>query len=423
VYRPQTAAPQGGAQVPRAPVLKRDTVGTFEARLRWSNRVRWLAPLAAVGVLVAVAAVWALASRRGDAGAERARAEAVGLLARDDGASLDQAVARLGAVVNKRPKLRAAAADRALALVVRAAWTAEEAEALSARVAELRDQRERARREQGPGWQEAERTASVEASRLEPEIRVREEKTRALSSGARDQLNILQSEVGETPEVLRALALLHALSGERDRLHREVRVAREAGQRDAWIDLADAWGDARDPDRAARERSLVKLGALAAARPDLLRGRFLLARAELSLGRKAEALAAAEGVLAANPVHEGAKRLRDELATRATPAPAAPQATAVSPQAPAPPENPEPRRRKRVSHPVPEPSATAPESPPPPPAPEEAPASVPEPVPAPLPATASPPAEPSPAPATPVPAPPPARRKFDVTPYWGSDGG
>lgn len=421
MYRPQTVVPQGGAQVPRSPVLKRDTVGTFEARLRWSNRVRWLAPLAAVGVLVAVAAVWALASRRGDAGAERARAEAVALLARDDGASLDEAVARLGAVVNKRPKLRAAAADRALALVVRAAWTAEEAEALSGRVAELRDQRERARREQGPGWQEVERTASVEASRLEPEIRAREERTRALSSGARDQLNILHSEVGETPEVLRALALLHALSGERDRLHREVRVAREAGQRDAWIDLADGWGDARDPDRAARERSLVKLGALAAARPDLLRGRFLLARAELSLGRKAEALAAAEGVLVANPAHEGARRLKDELATRPAPAPPAPQAAAASSQAAAPAANAEPRRKKRVSHPVAEPSAKAPESPPPAPTPDEAPPSIPEPVPAPLPATAPPPATPAPAP--PAPTPPPARQKFEVTPYWGTEAG
>jgi hypothetical protein len=79
--------------------------------------------------------------------------------------------------------------------------------------------------------------------------------------------------------VLRALAVLHAFSGERERLDRILRVARERGLHDPWVDLADGWADARDADRAARERALVKLGALAAARPDLLRGRFLLATA------------------------------------------------------------------------------------------------------------------------------------------------
>jgi predicted Zn finger-like uncharacterized protein len=419
VYRPQAGAGASAAAVPRAPVLKRDTVGTFEARLRWSARVRWLAPLAVAVLIVAIAAMWALLRRRGDAGAERTRVEALALLSLDDAASVDEAISRLGAVANRRPKLRDVAADRALALVIRAALTQEDAEAMSARAAELRDDRERARREQGPGWQDVERTASAETSRLEPEIRAREEKTRALSSGARDQLGILQAEAGETPEVLRALALLHALTGERDRLHRELRAARERGLRDPWIELADGWGDARDSDRAARERALVKLGALAAARPEILRGRFLLARAQLSLGRKAEALATAEGVLSGNASHEGAKRLREELAARAAPAapPApAPQA-AASPQAtPQPaPDRPAPRRRKIVAQPVPAPSVE----------PSAAPdgggasgaASAPEPAAAPADPAAAPQPAPAAAPAVPVPPPPvPARRREPPAP-------
>jgi hypothetical protein len=429
VYRPQaTAGSAAGSQVPRAPVLKRDTVGTFEARLRWSNRVRWLAPLAGVLLVALVVAIWTLLGRRGDAGAERTRSEALALLALDDRASVDEAIARLGAVVNKRPKLRAAAADRALALVVRAANSAEDAEALSAHVAELREERERARREQGPGWQEAERSASTETSRLEPEIRAREEKTRALSSGARDQLTILQGETGDTPEVVRALALLHALTGERDRLHKVLRSARDKGLRDAWIDLAEGWGEARDPDRAARERSLVKLGALAAARPDLLRGRFLLARAQLSLGRKAEALATAQGVLVANASHEGAKRLRDELSVRSAPqAPAtpvaAPAAAPATVQAPPPAETPVPRRRKPIAQPPPAPAPDAPaaalaEPAAPPPGPAAAPEAAPAPASVPQAPEAAPAASPEP-----PPSPPPAPRKRAVLPDPPSDGG
>ena len=185
-----------------------------------------------------------------------------------------------------------------------------------------------------------------EVSALEPEIRAREERTRALSSGAREQLVVLQAEVGETREVARALALLHAFSGEKERLQRILRVARESGARDPWIELADGWGDARDPDRAARERSLVKLGALAAAQPGLVRGRFLLARAELALGRRAEALATVEGVLATNPKHEGARRMREELVAKA---PAAPPAPAVAPAAP--PGKPPPQQRKLLPQP------------------------------------------------------------------------
>ncbi len=139
MYRPQTSSiPSGSQPVSRSPVLKRDTVGTFEARLRWSARWRWLAPLLLVVVVALAGGAWTLLSRRGDVGAERIRAEALALVALDDGANVEEAISRLTAIVKRRPKLRAAAADRALALVIRAAQLGEEAEALSARAAVAR---------------------------------------------------------------------------------------------------------------------------------------------------------------------------------------------------------------------------------------------------------------------------------------------
>jgi hypothetical protein len=344
--------------VQRAPVLKRDTVGTFEARLRWSARWKWLAPVLLVLAVALGVGLWIVSARRGDGGLDRTREEALSLLALDDAASVDEAAARLSAIVMKRPKLRAAAADRALALAIHAAGMSEETEALAARAATAREERERARREEAPGWEAVERAANAEAVSLEGEIRIREDKTRALSSGAREQLVVLQAEAGETPEVLRALAVLHAFTGERDRLHRVVRTFRDSGLRDAWVDLADGWGDARDPDRGARERSLVKLGAVAAARPDLIRGRYLLARAQLTLGKRAEAIATLDGVLATNPRHERAKRAREELFSPPAPAAVAPAAP-PPPQVEAvpPPGKPPARAKKPIPQRPPAPSA------------------------------------------------------------------
>lgn len=463
VYRPQVSAGSSGAQLPRGPVLKRDAVGMFEARLRWSSRIRWLVPAALAVLIALVAGTWALLARRGDAGAGRTLDRAMALVARDDLASAEEAVTRLTALVTQRPKLAVAAADRALALVVRAATTGEDAEALTARLADLREARERARREQRPGWQDAERDAVSAAARLEPELRAREDQARALSSGARDQLAAVEAEAGDTIEVVRARALLHALTGERDRLRRDLHVARDQRMRDPWLELADAWGDARDPEHAARERAVAKLGALAAARPALLRGRYLLARVQLSLGRRPEALAIAEGVLAANPAHEGARRIRDELADRPAPQAAGSTAAAATPPAavagsgappapargpapvhapapvpavaPAPPgaDTAAPRRRKAVAQPGPgasveapaavtapaeaaAPVAPGPAAQPAAPAPEPAPSSAPEVAPA------SPPQAPRAAPAPP-PEPPKAPRRRDLSPPAATDAG
>jgi tetratricopeptide (TPR) repeat protein len=337
-------------------VLKRDTVGTFEARLRWTARWRWLAPALAVAAVVAAAGTWLLLRRSGEAGAARAQADALALVALDDGASLDDAAARLADVVRRSPKLTAAAGDRALALVLRAAALADERDALAARLSARNDDRERLRREMPDGWERAERAAAADVAGLEPEVRGRDERALALAGAAADQLRAVRGQIGDTPEVLRAFAALHVFRGERDQAQRLLRAVRERGRRDPWLDLADGWLDARDGERAARERALVKLGALASSHPDILRGRYLLARAEGSLGRRSQALATLDKILAANPSHEAAKRLRAELS--------APPPPAVQPPAPPPAPPPAvqvlPLRRKLVPQRVP--GASAPPS-------------------------------------------------------------
>ena len=357
VYRSPASGPVG-----RAPVLKRDTVGAFEARLRWSARWRWLGPVIGVALVAVLGGSWLLLGRRGSPGPSGGHAEALALVALDDGASLEQAAAHLEQVAQRAPKLEGAGADRALALALRAGSLLDEREALATKLSVRMDERERIRREETAGWQEAERAAAADVIRLESEVRAREERARALATSAAEQLRAVQADVGDTAEVVRAAAVLHAVHGEREpAASRTTRAARERARREPWLDLADGWMDARDPDRAIRERALVRLGALAAARPDLLRGRYLLARAQASLGRRAEALATVDGVLVANPRHEGARRMRDELAAPLPPVPPAP--------APAPAVKPPSQQKKNVSQPAP--GASAPPAAAPPPAGEE----------------------------------------------------
>jgi hypothetical protein len=156
----------------------------------------------------------------------------------------------------------------------------------------------------------------------------------------------VQSEQGDGPAVARGLAAYHALGGERDRARKIIRAAREQAPADPWLDLAEAWVDARDPERAARERALVELGALSVAHPELLRARYLLARTAATLGRKGEAIAALDALLAANARHEAGRRLRGELTAPPAPPPPPPAEAA----------NPEPQPRKLVTHTVPAPA-------------------------------------------------------------------
>jgi hypothetical protein len=404
VYRPPASS---APAVTRAPVLKRDTVGTFEARLRWAARLRWLAPALAVVVAAGIAAAWLLLRERPGASAGApAHKEALALLALDDAESLDAAAARLGDLERTAPGGGAAAADGALARVLRAASLGEERDTLAVRLSARNDERERLRRDSPQGWEELEQAAARDVAALEPQVRALEEQVRALAGAAAERLRALRGEVGDTPEVVRATAALHALRGEREPLQKLVRTARERGGRDAWLDLADGWMDARDPDRPTRERAVVRLGAVASARPDLLRARYLLARVEASLGRRAEALATLDGVLSANPRHGAAGRLQSELKAPpppppAPPAPAAPPAA----RAPTPQRKPVPQAGPTPSSPAS--AATAPSGPgQEAPAPAAAPAASPPPAPPPPPAQVVPAPAPAPAPA-PVDAPPP----------------
>jgi predicted Zn finger-like uncharacterized protein len=355
VYRP--AAPAAGAAPPqgvaRGPVLRRDTVGAFEARLRRSARMRWLAPvLAAVAIAVAVGG-WLLLSRRPDGASTRVREEALALAALDDGASLDGAISRLEAIEGRAPAAGAATAERAFVQVLRAGALAEEGEALAARLGALAADRDRLRREKPAGWEDAERAAATEAQVLEPEVRAREERSRALRAAALEALRRVQAEAGDTAEVARGLAAYHALAGARDAVLAALRSAQGAAP-DPWLGLAAAWLDVRDPDRAAHERALPVLRDLTASHPEILRARLLLARTQASLGRRAEAVATLDGLLAANARHEAARRLREELSAPRAPAPAA------TPPAPTPAVavKPPPQPRKIVSPPSDPGSAT-----------------------------------------------------------------
>jgi hypothetical protein len=406
VYRPPASS---APAVTRAPVLKRDTVGTFEARLRWAARLRWLAPALAVVVAAGIAAAWLLLrDRPGAPAGARAHKEALALLALDDAESLEAAAARLGDLERTAPAGGAAAADRALARVLRAASLGEERDTLAVRLSARNDERERLRREAPQGWEELEQAAARDVAALEPQVRALEEQVRALAGGAAERLGALRGEVGDTPEVVRATAALHALRGEREPLQKLVRTAREGGGRDAWLDLADGWMDARDPDRPTRERAVVRLGAVTSARPDLLRARYLLARAEASLGRRAEALATLDGVLSANPRHGAARRLQSELAAPPPPPPA-PPAPAAPPAAKAPPPQRKPVPQAGPTPSSPAPTATAPSGPgreAPAPAAAAAPAASPPPAPPPPPAQVAPAPVPAPAPVEAAPPPP-----------------
>jgi predicted Zn finger-like uncharacterized protein len=331
VYRPPSS-PSGSAAAggsPRAPLLKRDTVGVFEARLRWSARLRWLVPAAAVALLAVVVAAWLLLSRRAPPDDPRARREAMALAARDDLASLDEAASRLEALRRARGS-KAAAADAAAVDVLRAAVVAEEGEALAARRTARAAERERLRREQPAGWEEGERAAAADVQALDQEVRTREERSRALAAAALDALRPLQRAGGALPEVGRGLGLYHALGGDRPSVERVAGAARAGAARDPWLDLAEGWVDARQADRAAWERAIVALGAVAAAHPELVRARYLLARAQAALGHRAEALSSVEGALSVNARHEGAQRLRAELAVPAEP-PATPLSAPAEP--------------------------------------------------------------------------------------------
>jgi len=315
VYRrPAAAAAAAAAHVQRTPLLKRDAVGTFEARLRWGHRLRWLLPVAAVALAVAVAGTVVVLRARGGPGEEalRLRAEAMALVAQDDIGSLERAEAALDRLGASEPELRSALADAALARALRASSQDEEAGALS---------------------------------------------SRALADRAREDLRKLEAEIGPDPALWRAGAVAAALAGDREAAARAARSLRSDGGYDRWVELAEAILE-MEGDGAARTRGLARLQALVAKSPELIRARYLVARTQAEAGRRQEALATLEALLAANPHHERARRLRDILSTPVPQAEAVPAPAAPTPQPAAPPGEAAPGAR-RPAPPVSAPSTEA----------------------------------------------------------------
>ncbi|WP_263009832.1 zinc-ribbon domain-containing protein [Anaeromyxobacter oryzae] len=324
VYRP---AP-GQLPAQRGPVLRRDSVGTIESRLRWSARVKWLVPVAVLVVVALAGAAWLFLANRRDPRAAQLDAEALALVAQDDAASLDAAVQRLDDAIRSAPRAKTLVADRALAQALQAAALAEDGAALAARAAVLSAERERLRREASPGWEIAERAVAAEADAVGGEVRAGDERARALGAAALAALVPLEDTRG--PEVARALANAHALAGDRELTHRAALAARAAVPDDPWAALAEASLDARSQDRAAREKAAVALSAIVEHHPEVIRARYLLARTQAELGRRAEALATLDRALAANPHHDRAKALKAELSRHPAPAGVASPAPAAS---------------------------------------------------------------------------------------------
>ncbi len=316
VYRP-TPGPTGPTSVRAHPVLRRDTVGAFESRLRWSARLRWLVPAVALGLGVLGAGGLFLLRGRVAPGAASARAEGLALLALDDAHSLEEATSRFDDALRAAPRLHAAIADRALAQAMQATALAERSRALAAARGSRQVERERLLRDQPPGWEEAERAAAGAAGKLEAEAHALDERARALVTSARDALGPLATELRDDPAFVRALAAVQAAAGERDAALALARTAGTPGERDPWIDLVDAALDATDAQRATQERAVVKLTTLSARNPELLRARHLLAVTQAALGRSDEARSTLDRLLAANPRHEAARALRDSLTAKA----------------------------------------------------------------------------------------------------------
>jgi len=289
VYRPPISKPS----VSRPPLIRRDTIGAFENRLRWSYRWRWLAPTL-FGLLVAAgAAAFLLRGSKIDPRTREAHASAIELALRDDLSSLEQARARLDGVLRTVPRLHAARADLALVELLLAGALYEQAEDVGgARGAELHE-RGKAHAERG---------------------------TAALEELERGDL--------APAEVARARTVAAALGQDRVQVKRVATAARGQLPNDPLVEAAECSAEIRSGDRTSRERAIGSLALLVARRPDVIRARYLLARGQFLSGRRAEALATAEALLKSNPNHEGGLALRETLTRPPPPAPAPPAAAA-----------------------------------------------------------------------------------------------
>ena len=86
--------------------------------------------------------------------------------------------------------------------------------------------------------------------------------------------------------------------------------AQRGGAADAWIDFAEVSTVSRGRRPAEVE---VLLAAFVARHPGILPARMSLVRTRLALGRRADALATLDDLLAAHPDHDAAKALTADL--------------------------------------------------------------------------------------------------------------
>lgn len=327
IYRPTPGAASASAAA-RAPRPRRDTMGTFEARLKSGARLKWLVPLVAAVVAAVAVAGWLLLAGRVSPEALRRHAEAMALVAQDDVASLERGSQALDQLSREEVGIRSLEADRALAQSLLAAGLAEDVapqvERMTARIAE----RDRLAATLPPP--EVLAALSVEIEALRVQVEPRQSRARSLASEALSTLRRQRPDEGGEHAVARAMALHYVSTGDREQALRFIRGAGGGIDREPWLALAEAWLDAREEAREARERGASKLTALVAAHPELIRARYLLARTQAALGHRERAAATLDGLLAANPNHRRASRLREELVAAGprpaeTPPPSAPR--------------------------------------------------------------------------------------------------
>ncbi|HET8732300.1 MAG TPA: tetratricopeptide repeat protein [Anaeromyxobacteraceae bacterium] len=135
---------------------------------------------------------------------------------------------------------------------------------------------------------------------------------RARKEAALDELRTLFQAAPEDPDVLRGLALYYGVDGRPAEEAALAAAAREAGipSDDPWLSLSALLAGLRG--RPAAEAEPV-LAAFVAAHPAQLPPRLSLARVRVALGDPDGALAALDGLLAADPDHDAARELKATL--------------------------------------------------------------------------------------------------------------
>jgi len=311
-----------------------DTIQMFAQRERSRSRWKWLGPLLAIVAGAGGYGAWQYQAGKIDPAALQKHQEGLSMLARDDEKSLERAAAVIGEGSRIDPRLFQAEADRALAMMLLSAGMREDAAGLEARFKALDAERLRLEAEKPEGWARRQAEVIEQMKPLKAELEPLQEKARSLGEQAYGLLKPLAREHGDDLAVERALAVYYALDGSAEQSSRFVRNARRAKPSDPWIDLAEGAVDVTAANsQATRERAVARLGPLVLAHPEILRARILLARAQIDLGRKDAAVATLDDVIAANPDHERARRLKAGLLT---PPPPRPVPAAVPEKAPPP---------------------------------------------------------------------------------------